>query len=102
MICALIVHVLGAESVGDDQNLEGIQRRLYECFTSSDDLITIVDDQISKGLVTASCRVKIVMGFIEQHPRITLVKGRTLNVRLELRVSNLLGRNRRRSKQNQS
>jgi len=85
-------HSLGPEGVGDDQDGPFVQRRPGELLAVRDDLIAVAGDQVGERLVTASGRVEVVVGLIEEDPRMSLRVRRAGDLGIEIGVSALTER----------
>src|SRR6185295_643448 len=90
-IGACVIHVLAAKGIHDHENLMGGERCFGELLAIDGNVVTIVEKQISEGLVTIVCCIKVVMSFIEEHAREVFCEGGLINSGIEMRIGNLLG-----------
>src|SRR5688572_25344782 len=62
-ICAFIIHLFSAYSVGNYEDLEGFQRLFAESLSIDHNSVTIADDQVRERLVATGRSMKIVVCF---------------------------------------
>jgi hypothetical protein len=70
LIGAVVVHVFGAQGVGNHQDLECPERLLSKRLAVRHHLITITKKQLSERFVTPRRSMEIVMRLVEHYTRI--------------------------------
>src|SRR6185503_12115299 len=83
---AVVIRVLAAKWIYNHKNLMGCERRFREWLAIDGDVIAVIENQISEGLVTIVSCIKVVMGFIEKYAREVFRERGLVNSGVEMRI----------------
>ena len=73
MVCAFVVHVFGAQCVGNHEDLESVERGFGKQFPIADNVVTVVAYQIGERFIASCSCMEVVVRFVEKNPRKVLV-----------------------------